>query len=169
MVSSASINDFTDTVRATIITNIATAANVPEDDVTLTVEAASVKMTIVITTATPTAASAVQEALAPSMSSVTAAGALMPTGISVTSVPKMETTAAQNPSSGGLTHEETIGVAVAASIGGLVLLILIYIVVKGRSDKSKPIFTCLDKEVPDKKEPPKTTTTGGQPAQQSAA
>jgi len=168
MGSSASINDFTDAAKATIITNVATAAKVPEEDVKLTIATGPVKMNIVITTATPAAASAVQEALAPSVSSVTAAGALMPAGISVTSVPTMKTTAEQNPSSGGLTNEETIGVAVAASVGGLVLLILIYIIIKGRSDKSKPIFTCLDKEVADKKEPPKTST-GGQPAQQSAA
>merc|ERR1719482_1020929 len=165
MTSSANIESFNDTVRSTIVTNFATAASVPESAVMLTVEAASVRITIAITSATPAAATAVTQALAPSLASTTAAAALLPTGITLTAAPRMATAAVATPSSSGnsgLGDGEIAGIAIAGAVGGIVLLLIVMMIIKSNNNKGKPIFTCLEALNP-KEDKKGTNTKGGQP------
>ena len=98
MTASGVLDDFTPTVRNTIIAKFAELAGVATTHVDLEVVAASVHLIITIHSSSRAAADAVQINLAASLASASAATALMPDGFVVESRPTIAVTAA--PASG---------------------------------------------------------------------
>ena len=66
--------------------------------------------------------------------------------------------ALQESSNSGLTAGEVAGVAVGATIGGIVLLGIVGLILRSVMFKqSKPVFTCLEKAPTEKKAPPESS------------
>lgn len=90
MVASGTVDDYTAALRSDILARFAKAAGVAESRVSLEVTAASVNLVVTITSTSKTAAGSVKSSLEPSLSSVAAATALLPPGVTVESVPTLE-------------------------------------------------------------------------------
>ena len=93
MTVSGDVSDYTASVRDEIVAAFAKAANVEKSRISLSVEAASVRLAITIVSSSESEAQATQTALGPSISSKDAATALLPSGFSVESMPTVAVTA----------------------------------------------------------------------------
>ena len=93
MTVSGDVSDYTASVRDEIVAAFAKAANVEKSRISLSVEAASVRLAITIVSSSESEAQATQTALGPSISSKDAATALLPSGFSVESIPTVAVTA----------------------------------------------------------------------------
>ena len=61
----------------------------------------------------------------------------------------------QESSDSGLTDGEVAGIAIGATVGGVVLLVLVGLLLRSLLFKdAKPVFTCLEKSTAEKKAPP---------------
>ena len=89
LVTSGTLDDFTDAVRLSIVSSFANAAGVSTSRVSLEVTPASVLLSISIASTSRDAAQAVQAMLAPRLATASAAAELMPRGVSVVSTPKV--------------------------------------------------------------------------------
>ena len=97
MTVSGDVSDFTSEVQATIISNFASSAGVAEEQVSLTVSSASVRLELTIESTSEAAAQAAQTSLGPALADASAASSLMPAGFTVESTPTIAVTAAPEP------------------------------------------------------------------------
>merc|ERR1712085_3737 len=100
-----------------------------------------------------TTAAAVQASLYSALGIATASNVL---GITLESVPTMKTVELQQETSdSGLTDGEIAGIAIGATVGGVVLLVLGGLLLRSLLFKNaKPVFTCLEKSTAEKTAPP---------------
>uniref|UniRef100_A0A7S0F408 Uncharacterized protein n=2 Tax=Phaeocystis antarctica TaxID=33657 RepID=A0A7S0F408_9EUKA len=151
--ASGSVSDYSDT--SGLQQKIATAAGVDKSRVTISVVAASVIITATIAVPADTTAVAVQESLSSTLGTVATATAVL--GITVESAPDMTTVKVQEEESSdsGLTDGEVAGIAIGATVGGVVLLVLVGLLLRSLLFKdAKPVFTCLEKSTAEAKAAP---------------
>ena len=135
MTASGDVSDYTSSVKSAIVANFASVAGVAQSRVTLTVEAASVRLQITITSSSKAAAQAAQNNLGPSIGSMEAAAALLPAGFSVESTPAIavvqastlgDTSDASVPTGQGAVQAEGGSTALVVGIAmGVVVLIVV--------------------------------------------
>ena len=164
LTASGTISDYSDT--SSLQQKIATAAGVDKSRVTISVKAASVIITATIAVPAATTAAAVLASLYSALGIATAsnvaatafhvATASNVLGITLESVPTMKTVELQQESSdSGLTGGEVAGIAIGATVGGVVLLVLVGLILRSLLFKdAKPVFTCLEKSTAEKKSAP---------------
>ena len=163
LTASGTISDYSDT--SSLQQKIATAAGVDKSFVTISVAAASVIITAIIAVPAATTAAAVQASLYSALGIATAsdvatafnvATASNVLGITLESVPTMKTVELQQETSdSGLTDGEIAGIAIGATVGGVVLLVLGGLLLRSLLFKNaKPVFTCLEKSTAEKTAPP---------------
>ena len=163
LTASGSVSDYSDT--SNLQQKIATAAGVDKSLITINVAAASVIITATIAVPAATTAAAVQASLYSALGIATAsnvatafnvATASNVLGITLESVPTMKTVELQQESSdSGLTGGEVAGIAIGATVGGVVLLGLVGLLLRSLLFKdAKPVFTCLEKSTAETKSAP---------------
>jgi hypothetical protein len=143
LTASGSVSDYSNLRDLT--ENIATAAGLASSLVTVSVAAASVIITATINVPAALTAASVQTLLSSKLGTAATASAAL--GIDVESDPTMIATEVQQESSdSGLTDGEIAGVAIGATVGGIVLLGLVGLILRSIMFKeAKPVFTCLEK------------------------
>ena len=154
LTASGSVGDYSDT--SSLQQKIATAAGVDKSLVTISVTAASVIITATIAVPAATTATAVQASLSSALGT-TATAMTTSLGIAVQSEPTMTTRNVQQEESSdsGLTDGEVAGIAIGATVGGVVLLVLVGLLLRSLLFKdAKPVFTCLEKSTAETKSAP---------------
>jgi hypothetical protein len=143
LTASGSVSDYSNLRDLT--EKIATAAGLASSLVTISVAAASVIITATINVPAALTAASVQTLLSSKLGTAATASAAL--GIDVESDPTMIATEVQQESSdSGLTDGEIAGVAIGATVGGIVLLGLVGLILRSIMFKeAKPVFTCLEK------------------------
>ena len=165
LTASGSVSDYSDSAKSSLEQKIGAAAGGYKLPVTITIAAASVIITATIAVPAATTAAAVQASLYSALGIATAsnvatafnvATASNVLGITLESVPTMKTVELQQESSdSGLTGGEVAGIAIGATVGGVVLLVLIGLLLRSLLFKdAKPVFTCLEKSTAEKKAAP---------------
>jgi hypothetical protein len=128
LVVSGDVSDYTASVCDSIVDSFAAAVNVPASSVRLTVTSGSVRLALSVAAATRAAAQTVETALAPVLSSVASASALLPAGLFVTAPPLVQLiVSSELPSSrldsrAGNDRDEA---SLMLKVGGALLLILL--------------------------------------------
>jgi len=161
LVASGEVSDYTPTVISSMRSIFATEAGVPIDDVSVSVLAASVRLTVTIAATDQTAATAVSTALAPVTATGAAATALLstlPIMVSVSTVavtiaaspppppstpplpPPTQPTVGASSSSGSLDGGAIAGIVVGSLVGVAALAALGYYLRSNAALKFKPTF-----------------------------
>ena len=128
LVVSGDVSDYTASVCDSIVVSFASAANVPASSVRLTVTLGSVRLALSVAATTRAAAQSVETALAPVLSSVASASALLPAGLFVTAPPLVQLiVSSELPSSrldsrAGNDRDEA---SLMLKVGGALLLLLL--------------------------------------------
>lgn len=86
-VASGAVEDYTPALQSTITANFARAAGVAHEQAWITVEAASVRLSITIASSTQAGANAVKATLAPLLNTTESTSALLPSGLRLDSIP----------------------------------------------------------------------------------
>jgi hypothetical protein len=144
LTASGSVSDYSNLKPLT--EKIATAAGLGSSLVTISVAAASVIITATINVPAALTAASVQTLLSSKLGTAATASAAL--GITVESDPTMIATEVrqEESSDSGLTDGEIAGVAIGATVGGIVLLGLVGLILRSIMFKeAKPVFTCLEK------------------------
>jgi hypothetical protein len=143
LTASGSVSDYSNLKPLT--EKIATAAGLGSSLVSISVAAASVIITATINVPAALTAASVQTLLSSKLGTAATASAAL--GITVESDPTMIATEVQQESSdSGLTDGEIAGVAIGATVGGIVLLGAVGLILRSIMFKeAKPVFTCLEK------------------------
>lgn len=140
LVASGSVDDYTLSVRSTIVANFASAAGVSASAVSVEVSAASVRIEVSVASASRAAAEAVQQTLAPSLTSAASATALLPAGLTVVATPVVQITSA-SPASPA--EEDDLMPLMAAGAGGALVVTAIVTYLICRRGK-KTVMTSPD-------------------------
>ena len=135
MTAAGSVSDFTADIRADIKLNFATLCEVPTSDVSLSITAASVIITVEITAAGADEATSLTSTVTAELSSASAASTFLGNGITVTSTPSVSTVVersitpsppplppSQSPPALGLSSEAIVMVVLAAGVVALAVL-----------------------------------------------
>jgi hypothetical protein len=143
LTASGSVSDYSNLKPLT--EKIATAAGLGSSLVSISVAAASVIITATINVPAALTAASVQTLLSSKLGTAATASAAL--GITVESDPTMIATEVQQESSdSSLTDGEIAGVAIGATVGGIVLLGAVGLILRSIMFKeAKPVFTCLEK------------------------
>ena len=166
LTASGSVSDYSDSAKSSLEQKIGAAAGGYKLPVTITIAAASVIITATIAVPAATTAAAVLASLYSALGIATAsnvaatafhvATASNVLGITLESVPTTKTVELQQESSdSGLTGGEVAGIAIGATVGGVVLLGLVGLLLRSLLFKdAKPVFTCLEKSTAETKSAP---------------